>query len=364
MVMTAQFELASILRSQGKLRESLRMYEKTLQMPGSEDPDRKLKSLSVGFAYLRKAQVYLEWNDLEKTLQLAREGLRICKLWGYSDYLYNGWFVYASILYAIGDLDGALDAIREATHTFQEFSPADRVHALEAVIHTAKGDFTRAEDWIKRSGLSAEDMPDFLHQAEYFHFARILAAQGKLDEARQILDRLVICAEEAGTVILLLNYITLQAVIILDLGDKEKALSLIRRALGLAEAEGFVRVFINKGPGMEKLLHEAVAAGIHPDYARELLGKFGDAIGIASKEKPRPGATTEDKMRQVMVEPLSERELEILRLLEGSLNTPEIARELYISVGTVRTHIKNIYRKLDASRRTEAVQHAREMGLI
>ena len=237
MAMTAQFELAAILRGQGKLRESLRMYEKTLLMLGSDDPNRKLKSLPVGYSYLQKALIYLEWNDLEKALHLAREGLRICKLWGYSDFLYNGWYFYSSILYETGDLDQALNAIYEAKGVFTGVSPIDRIHALEAVIRLAKGDLTSADNWIKDSGLSSEDIPDFAHRVEYYHFARILTAEGKLEEAYQILERLLVCAEEAGATSFSLYILIQQAIINQDQGNGEKALSLLQRALGLAEPE-------------------------------------------------------------------------------------------------------------------------------
>lgn len=364
MAMTAQFELAAILRSQGKLRESLRLYEKTLLMPGSNNPARKCKSLPVGYADLQKASIYLEWNVLEKALYYAQEGLRTCKLWGYSDFLYNGWYFYSSILYETGDWDGALNAINEAKRIFTEALPLNRIRALEAVINLAKGDSTTADAWIRDSDLKPEDIPNYEHRMEYYQFARILIAQGKLEEAYQILERLQVSAEKAGASTLFLHILTQQVMIIQELGYEDKALSLLQHALGLAEPEGFIRVFINKGPGMERLLIKAIASGIHASYAKELLVKFRESTGTSAIEKSQSSATADKKIHQIMVEPLSEREMEILHLLESSMNTPEIARELYISVGTVRTHIKNIYRKLNVNRRMEAIQHAKELGLL
>jgi ATP/maltotriose-dependent transcriptional regulator MalT len=118
LAMTAQFEIANMLRYQGKLKQSMRMFEQTHQLSATHVPERKLKPLPVGFAYLQQARIYLEWNDLDETLHFAREGIRICKLWGYSDYLYEGWITLAGILYETGDLDGALAAIGEAKQIF------------------------------------------------------------------------------------------------------------------------------------------------------------------------------------------------------------------------------------------------------
>ena len=139
MAMTAQFEIANVLRHAGELKESLRLFERTHQMAAAHLSERK--SLSIGFSYLQQALIYLEWNELDQALNFAREGIRLCKLWGYSDYLYNGWFYYSDILYETGDLDGALSAIQEAKHILSENSPGDRVLALEAVINQARGDW-------------------------------------------------------------------------------------------------------------------------------------------------------------------------------------------------------------------------------
>lgn len=364
MAMTAQFEIAALLRSQGKLHKSLQMYEDTLRMANTINPDFINKSLSVGYAYLCMAIIYLEWNDLEKSIDFTQAGLQICKMWGYSDYLLNGYIIYSTILYETGDLEGALNAIHEAKSIFPGSLPFDRVHSLEAIILLARGDLKSAENWIKQSGLSSEQIPEISHRAELLHFAKILVAQGKLDKAYRILEGLRNTAEQVGSGDLLLKILTQQAIISQDQGKYEQALGLIQHALGVAEPEGYIRVFLNKGAGMEQLLLQAISAGIYRDYSKKLLEKFQGSAGTSPAVNLQTGTTAEMKVHQALDESLSERELEILRLLESSMNTPEIARELYISVGTVRTHIKNIYRKLDVNRRMEAIQRAREVGLI
>ena len=205
LAMAAQFEIANILRYQGKLIQSMEIFETTLQKTDVHTAGRKLKSFPIGYAYLQEAQIYLEWNDLEKTLDLAREGIRLCKLWGYSDYLYNGWFIYAAILYETGDLDEALGAIREAENIFPEESPGWSRFALEAVINQARGDWTSTAAWLSACGMSPADTPDFAHRFEYYFFAVILKEQGRLEEAHRILEGLRIVAEKAEANNLLLK---------------------------------------------------------------------------------------------------------------------------------------------------------------
>lgn len=362
MMMTAQFEIASLLRHQGKLKESARMFARTHQMANTHLPGRK--SLSAGFAYLQQALIFLEWNEIDKALSFAREGIHLCAVWGYSDYLYNGWYYYAGILFETGDLDGALNAIREASHAFSVPYPGDRVMALEAVINQARGDERSAAAWLASCGMSPADSPDFVNRFGYFLFAQVLAGQGKLDEAWRILEGLRVAVDKVGENNLLIKILTQEAVIASTIGSAEKALTLLERALSLAEPEGYIRVFLNKGKKMEQLLRRAVTAGICPDVATMLLDRCAESTASVSTNKG-PSASIDDHRKvQPLIEPLSEREIDVLRLLNTSLDTTEIARELMISVSTVRTHVKNIYSKLNVNRRIQAVERAHELKLL
>jgi LuxR family maltose regulon positive regulatory protein len=134
-------------------------------------------------------------------------------------------------------------------------------------------------------------------------------------------------------------------------GDVPAAMVPLERALALAEPEGYVRKFVDEGAPMAVLLEAAAARGISPSYVRRLLNAFG------SNESRTPG-------KQNLIEPLSERELDVLRLLATDLGGPEIARELVVSLNTVRTHTKNIYTKLGVNNRRAAVRRAEELDLL
>jgi LuxR family transcriptional regulator, maltose regulon positive regulatory protein len=364
LAMAAQFEIANILRYQGKLRQSMEVFETTLQKADMHTAGQKLKSFPVGYAYLQKAQIYLEWNNLERTLDLAREGIRLCKLWGYSDYLYNGWFIYAAILYEIGDLDEALVAIREAKHIFPKTTPGGREFALEAVINQARGDWNSTVAWLSACGMSPADTPDFAHRFEYYFFAVIFKEQGKLEEAFRLLDGLRVVAETAEVNNLLLKILPQEALIAYSLGEEEKALTLLQHALRLAEPEGYIHVFIKHGVKMEELLHKAVIAGISPDYSRLLLRQYPGSISNVPYEVIHPVSVGDEKRTSPLTDPLSKRELEVLHLLDTSLDSTEIAAELFISASTARTHIKNIYSKLNVNRRMQAVERAHDLKLL
>ena len=143
--------------------------------------------------------------------------------------------------------------------------------------------------WLASCGMSPADSPDFEKRFEYFLFAMVLEGQGKLDEAYRILESLRIVVEKVGEINLLLKILTQEAVIADRLGNKEKALSLLQQALCLAEPEGFIRVFINKGKKMEQLLRRAVTAGIHPDFAMKLLEKLKETASVEPTPKDPAG---------------------------------------------------------------------------
>jgi LuxR family maltose regulon positive regulatory protein len=188
--------------------------------------------------------------------------------------------------------------------------------------------------------------------------ARVLLARSRgeragrsLQDAIGLLGRLLQAAEEGDRTGSAIEILVLQALVEQSRGDTPAALAPLERALALAEPEGYVRVFVDEGPPMAALLEAAAKGRIALDYARRILAAFGQAEVRAPVE-------------QVLIEPLSERELDVLRLLGTHLNGPDIARELVVSVNTMRTHTKSIYAKLGVNGRREAVRRAEELGLF
>ena len=238
-----------------------------------------------------------------------------------------------------------------------DFSPNVRpVAASRARVLLAEGRLADALDWAREQGLSDEDELSYLREFEHITLARVLLADaertaGSLDRAAALLDRLLRAAEAGSRTGSVLEILVLQALAQQLYGDVAAALVSLERVLQLAEPEGYVRRFVDEGRPMMVLLEAAVERGINPSYVGRLLTAFGAPV-----EKPaaRPG----------LVDPLSARELDVLRLLGSDLGGPEIARELVVSLNTVRTHTKNIYAKLGVNNRRAAVSRAKELDLL
>jgi LuxR family maltose regulon positive regulatory protein len=321
----------------------------------------------IGHAFIRMSDVLREWNDLQAALRHAREGLELCRQWEQADGMLEGYIHLARTLQAAGDDGGALNAIREAIQVASSVSPWFVVYteAHQARVWLAQGSVALASRWAQESGLSVDDDLSFQHLFRYIVLARVLIAQGALDKALELLARLLKMAEGAGAISQVIEILVLQAVALSEIpargqaqGGVEQSLTALERALSLAEPEGYMRVFLDEGAPMGKLLRDAAALGIAVDYVGRLLA----AVDVETKAEGPLGVTT--ALPSSLVEPLTERELDVLRLLIAGLSNREIAEELYLSINTIKTHNKSIYGKLNVRSRTQAMNRAKELGLL
>jgi LuxR family maltose regulon positive regulatory protein len=259
---------------------------------------------------------------------------------------------------ARGDVDGALAALQEG----ETLGRAGRVAQYAARIDlararlwltAARADVAPALRWAgaREASWLGDEHPGYLGLLERLVVARLRIVQGRHDEAAALLQRLLGIAESGGMMGAVIEILTLRARLWLEQGHVAQAMITLSRALSLAEPEGYVRIFVDEGASMVMLLHHARTRGVVPSYVAALLG--------ACEASPA-GVTT----ATALVEPLSERERELLRLLAAGLSTPEIASQLFITAGTVRNHLKNIYGKLDVHSRLQAVEQARALGLL
>jgi LuxR family maltose regulon positive regulatory protein len=264
---------------------------------------------------------------------------------------------------AEGDLAGAEQQLDEAERVFTtDLAPNVRpVPAVRARLWLAQGRVAEAVAWAREAGLSADDDLTYLREFEHVTLARVLLAQHRLQptghtlsDAVALLGRLREAAEAGGRTGTVLEILVLQAIAHHLSGHVPAALVPLERALTLAEPEGHVRVFVDEGAPMAVLLQAALGRGVATDHVRRLLAAFGEKPPPESRAEPAPG----------LLEPLSDREHEVLRLLETDLSGPEIARQLVVSLNTVRTHTKNIYTKLGVNNRRAAVLRAEELGQL
>ena len=313
--------------------------------------------------------LYRERNKLDTAAGHILKSKELGDLNGLPKNPYRWRVAMARIREVQGDPDGALHLLDEAEPLYlSDFSPNVRpIMALKAQVWLAQGRLDKALDWAREQGLSSDDDPSYLREFEHITLARILLAQYKSDrkdstlhEAIGLLERLLQAAQDGGRMGSAIEILVLQALAHQLQGNVPDALLPLDHALKLAEPEGYVRLFLDEGAPMAQLLREAAVCGIFPDYTGALLGAFeGEAqtnTGVSSV--PRPSAS------QPLIEPLSQRELDVLRLFRTELSGPEIARELVIGLSTVRTHTKSIYSKLNVNSRRAAVKRAEELGLI
>ena len=362
--------LADIRITQGRLREAMSVFERGLQLATTQSGHavRGAADMHVGMS-----QIYRERNELDTATQHLLKSQELGDLNELPKNPYRWRVATARIREAQGDLDGALDLLDEAEPLYlSDFSPNVRpVQGLKARVWVAQGRLNRALDWARAQGLSAENNVSYLREFEHITFARILLAQYKSDhtdssihKAIWLLERLRKAAEEGGRMGSVIEILVGQAIAYQLQDDIPAALAALERALRLAEPEGYVRMFVDEGAHMARLLREAARHGMLPDYAAKLLFAFEvEQQNETSKSHP-PVPSKLSPTSQPLMEPLSERELDVLRLFKTELSGPEIARELVIGLSTVRTHTKSIYNKLGVNSRRAAVRRAEELGLI
>ena len=351
-VVGGSMTLADLHIAQGQLRAAMAVYERGLRVATGQGPAvlRGAADVHVGIAALLR-----ERNDLDAARSHLEKARALGEYAGMPQYRYRWNVAMAQLLEVEGDVPGALERLDDAErHYVSDFQPDVRpVAAMRARMWIAQRRVDEALGWAAARGLSVEDELGYLLEFEHITLARIVLAQrtaGSLERATGLLQRLLVAAEEGARAGSVIEILALLAAAHLSRGDVPAALSSLQRAVTPAEPEGYVRVFADLGTPMATLLRGLARQGSSPAYVDRLRAALDTAEGATAAG---PG----------LIEPLSDRELDVLRLLATDLGGPDIARELVVSLHTVRTHTQHIYAKLGVNNRRAAVRRATELGL-
>ncbi|MBE9029310.1 helix-turn-helix transcriptional regulator [filamentous cyanobacterium LEGE 11480] len=364
--------LANMGMAQGRLRATIATCEQALQL-AAQQPVPILQGTPD--LYLALSEIHYEQGDLATASQLLEKGEALREHGSVSGADYLWWLVRAQLTAAQGDLDKALEQLQAAARLYRR-SPVPDVRPIEALKvqwWLQQGKLAAALNWMQECGLSVADPPDYRREYEHLTLARVLIAQYRQDGTDALMHPVIdlltqlLAAAEAkarnGSIIKILMVLALARAAQENL---PAAIDALERALILAEPEGYVRIFAECGIPMRQLLQVAMTRSITPTYTHQLLTTL-DTWGQPQADSPTTSdapTTSVVPVPQALIEPLSQRELDVLRLLNTELSGPEIARELVVALSTVRTHTKRIYSKLNVTNRRAAVKRAVELELI
>jgi len=356
--------LADIQIAQGRLHEAMTTYERGLQWA-----TRSGAPVLSGAAdmHVGMSSLHYEHNDLKSATQCLLTSQSLGELAGLPQNPYRWRAAMARIRVAQGDLEGALDLLDRAQRVYDgNFSPNVRPVATRRIrVWVAQGRLGEALAWACEQELSVDNELSYMREFDHITLARVLLAccyqsdhaGDSFSKVVGLLERLLKAAEAGGRKGSVIEILVLQALAYHAQGDLPAALLSLQRALALAEPEGYIRMFLDEGEPMRLLIEKQAREGYQPiGYVNKLLAAFLQPMVL-----PHSAVSNQ---KSAMIEPVSERELEILRLIAQGLSNREIGARLFLALDTVKGHNRRLFDKLQVNSRTEAIARARELGLL
>jgi LuxR family maltose regulon positive regulatory protein len=357
--------LADIMIAQGRLNETKETYMRLLDFI-AERGESDLPETAV--VHLGLSELCHEQGDLEAARRHLARSEELGELPAFPPWYRHWVLARIRLMESIGDLECVARILKDAERLYYRH-PIPDVRPLAALVARAElrmGNLTEPLRWAREGSLSIHDDPIYLHEYEHLTLARILIAEDRkdhvedlLDDAIGLLERLLIAAQEGNRMGSVIEILVLQALAYRAQGNLPRALISLERALTLAEPEGYVHTFVAEGAPMMALLESVRPDALRlREYVRALLAGFAPDVSVGAAQK----RLAVDQSQ--LIEPLSDRELEVLGLIARGLTNREVAKRLFLSLNTVKVHTRNIYGKLAVNNRTQAVAKARSLGLL
>jgi ATP/maltotriose-dependent transcriptional regulator MalT len=360
-------DLAHLQILQGHLYQADRTCRQALQQAKDQGGNQPAR----GLAFVVRGHLEREWNHLDAATSLLQEGITLCEQTTNTRVIVQAYIELAFIKQARGDTDGASAMMQQAVQRAERqrlslSRGTQDVEAYQAWLSLMHGDEAAVLRWLQRCGLSLDQELHHEREREYLTLVRVLITRRRLDEAKQWLANLLQLAEAQGRMGSVIELLMLQAEALHASGEMNQAIERLSRALSLAEPEGYIRLFVDEGVPMAHVLvqmRRRPPAGQpgSPHYRERLLAELARAhdedVTHEASAVPGPGMDP-------LGEPLSERELEVLRLIVAGCSNREIADRLVIAVSTVKWYVNTIYSKLQVESRTKAIARAREHNIV
>lgn len=352
------------LALRGRLQEAIALCQQGLNLATQR---RWLATYAGVLVQVALANLLREQNDLEVAAQHLSESIDRA-IQNQQPGLMMGYITLARVRQAQGNWHAAWDAIHAAKQCqLWLWSTILSVEACQVRLHLAQGDLEAAMAWVQSRNLGVDNelcynstqQHPFGSELDYLTFARVLIAYGRtkasssyLQDAMRLLSRLSEFTKAGGRTIRTMETLILQALAWQAWGDGERALTCLKQALEIPRQGDYIRLFVDEGQPMAELLRQAVSKNIYLNDVNRLLAAFG-SVEANSLVPVQP-----------LIEPLSDRELEVLQNLATGMSNQAIADQLFVSIAAVKWHARNIYGKLEVSNRTQAVARARELGIL
>ncbi len=393
--------LGDLYADMAQLHRAKDIYQQALDL--SEKYNGRPDVPFTGYAYVRIGRILRQWNQLEDAHRYITKGLALCRDWNEPDVVALSCIELAYIQQALRNEEKSQDAIIEAYQIMEGFSPfgAKYAAAHQVYMNLARGDYDAAARWALKNELVLDGDFEFHREIEYLALARVLLAQKRFDDAQSLIERIYRIAQDIGRKHTELETLILLALVFFAQGETEQALVHLENALAISEPEGYIRIYVDEGLPMVRLLAEAFNSEIAPMYVNRLLTAFSSEVpgqAVSTTAKADTGDYIEARKNleigrelaeqilsqqirnlvdrvdekvgditpspQPLVEPLSRRELEVLQLIAKDLSNREIGERLFLALDTVKGHNRKIFAKLGVKNRTQAVYKAISLNIL
>jgi LuxR family maltose regulon positive regulatory protein len=355
--LNSSHHLAQIRVLQGRLHEARTIYEQAALQVKEQGNE-----IYAGTEHSGLGDLYREWNLLEVASVEIQKGIELAEAGDHIFYLTDVYQAGVRLALTQKDWEAASGYLEKAEQAARRSTTSLEIAYLQAWrarLNLAQGKLAEAAAWAacKEADKAVSLTPQ--REFELLTLARICLAQGKTSQAASLLEEIRVTAENANRGARALEAQMLQALVDQAAGEEKQAVETMARVLAQAEPEGYARLFLDEGPSMAKLLYKVSTQGAEPcpGVGRLLAAYYQEQPDLHAPLARVPNGSAS-------VEPLSKRELEVLRLMADGCANKEIASQLVISLGTVKRHVIHIFQKLDAANRTQAVAIARELEII